>query len=220
MKKFLKSILVIAAVAAVSLTANARTSYRGFFDLAPSFIVSNTKLNNPNAEFINSPKGDFTFLISTTHGVQLNRSFFVGAGFGVNLHGDNTNDAIWVPVYAAVRWDLNISKKISPFVSCKLGYSFSSRDGFLEYVDGANENSFRNGDTTTKDGFFYQPTVGVRFRLHHHIGLNVGVTLLPTDYETELWVDTPANEFYPDGNRTEYASFRCLNLGFTIGIEF
>ena len=208
MKKSIKTLFIIAAIAASTLTASARTSYRGFAEVDPAISISYSQPNKLDLKFADS-FATASALISTTHGVQLNRSIFVGAGVGINIIDD---ESFFFPIYAAARWELNITSKVTPFVSCKLGVCFGSRDATHNnhFITSSGEDLWM--DPYSRYSFFYyQPTVGVRFRLHHHIGLNVGFTLIPTSYEIRGGYD---EEQY------EGATFNCLNLGLNIGLDF
>ena len=168
-----------------------------------------------------SPCG-YTIDIGTTHGAQINRHFFVGAGAGFILGktttepsekgGGNIEDGsfelnLYVPVYLAARYDLNIVRKVSPFISFKAGYLY----GISEYGEYNIPGS--SGESLADSGFFFQPTVGVRIRLHHHVGLNLGLTLFPMKYKTE-------ENSYSSNYSDIRASYTRYNLGLNIGIDF
>lgn len=221
MNKSIKTLLAFAAIAAMSLTASARTSYRGFVDFDPSIAVSYSSVSPSELKLEEKP-ADLSILFSTTHGVQLNRHFFVGAGAGFILgktsiddpyedrYGERNSELnLYVPIYLAARYDLNITRKVSPFISFKAGYLY----GITNYGEYNIPGS--SGDSLADSGFFFQPTVGVRIRLHHHVGLNLGLTLFPMKYKTE------DNSSDNDSNYSDIrASYTRYNLGLNIGIDF
>ena len=154
MKQLFKSIIAFAAIVAMSFTVSARTSYRGFVDFDPTIAVSYSSVSPSDLKLDYKP-ADLSILFSTTHGVQINRHFFVGAGAGFILGktttepsekgGGNIEDGsfelnLYVPVYLAARYDLNIVRKVSPFISFKAGYLY----GISEYGE-YNIPHCRNG---------------------------------------------------------------------------
>ena len=221
MKQLFKSIIAFAAIVAMSFTVSARTSYRGFVDFDPTIAVSYSSVSPSDLKLDYKP-ADLSILFSTTHGVQINRHFFVGAGAGFILGkpttepsakgGGNIEDGsfelnLYVPVYLAARYDLNIVRKVSPFISFKAGYLY----GISEYGEYNIPGS--SGESLADSGFFFQPTVGVRIRLHHHVGLNLGLTLFPMKYKTE-------ENSYSSNYSDIRASYTRYNLGLNIGIDF
>ena len=221
MKQLFKSIIAFAAIVAMSFTVSARTSYRGFVDFDPTIAVSYSSVSPSDLKLDYKP-ADLSILFSTTHGVQINRHFFVGAGAGFRLGktttepsekgGGNIEDGsfelnLYVPVYLAARYDLNIVRKVSPFISFKAGYLY----GISEYGEYNIPGS--SGESLADSGFFFQPTVGVRIRLHHHVGLNRGLTLFPMKYKTE-------ENSYSSNYSDIRASYTRYNLGLNIGIDF
>ena len=221
MKQLFKSIIAFAAIVAMPFTVSARTSYRGFVDFDPTIAVSYSSVSPSDLKLDYKP-ADLSILFSTTHGVQINRHFFVGAGAGFILGktttepsekgGGNIEDGsfelnLCVPVYLAARYDLNIVRKVSPFISFKAGYLY----GISEYGEYNIPGS--SGESLADSGFFFQPTVGVRIRLHHHVGLNLGLTLFPMKYKTE-------ENSYSSNYSDIRASYTRYNLGLDIGIDF
>ncbi len=113
--------------------------YRGFF--GESYIFGSGEYEE-----------DRNFIF-TSHGVQLNPFFYVGAGVGVNYWV--TSEAWSVPVFANLRSELHMSfrKNVSPYVDTKIGYSFAD-----------------------VEGFYFNPSVGCHFYFgHSKVGLGVGV---------------------------------------------
>ena len=223
MKKIFKNFFAVSAITAVSFTASARTSYRGFVDFDPTVSITYGSVSPSELSLYDKPTC-FTGLLSTTHGMQINRHLFVGVGVGIlfdNLKSKNasglpdddqqrsTLDFLF-PAFLTVRYDLNVARKISPFVSFKIGYISRLTD---EAVFGT---SFSNSDywdveLKSDSGIWFQPTIGVRFRLGHHNGLNLGLTMMPTHYKTD------SRSHYD--SLTE-ATFSRYNLGLNIGIDF
>lgn len=226
MKRLIKSILTVAAITALSLSATARTSYRGFVDIDPTIAISYSSLSfSDGAEYLSEyyslykKPADFGINVTSTHGVQLNRHFFVGAGLGLMMqfssgtrNGDfdskydsETELSLSAPVFAAFRWDMDIAAKVTPFVSCKLGYIVKiNKSGTINIVD---EEGHRYGPPSLADGgFYYQPTLGVRFRMNRNLGFNLGLTLYPSYFKATDYNDS--------------ASYTRLNFGLNLGLDF
>lgn len=123
-----------------------RLGYKGFVDLG--YSVGFGDYSADRAEF------------STTHGVQINKYIFAGAGVGVNYFYDN--EKVGVPIYVDARYTA-LDKRITPFVEAKVGYAV--------------------GDV---DGVYASPSVGCRFRMGNKSAFNVsvGYTLFTTEVTT------------------------------------
>lgn len=81
MKLSLKAILAVAAIATMTLTSSARTSYRGFLDIDPTIAISYSSVK-PSELSLSEKPNDLAVAFSTTHGVQISRRFFIGLGAG------------------------------------------------------------------------------------------------------------------------------------------
>lgn len=115
-----------------------------------------------------------TFGMNVTGGYQLFPYLFAGVGFGgytslyhynsvyryVNngyteyedMYDDSLFHSIYLPVYADVRWTLDIHRKVTPFVDMKIGYQFAVTVSDTYEVDMEGVG-----------GFYFMPTVGFRF---------------------------------------------------------
>lgn len=211
MKKTFKAFLVIAAITATALNMSAiKPSYRGFAEASIAY--------GPSSSDYGDDSDALPLNFATSHGLQLNRSFFVGAGLGLNeIIRNGSNTFAQLALFLDGRWDLNVAKKVSPFVDLRLGYAsnFDSEDfGVFK------SNPYSVGESVSGSGyigqvpcnqFYFQPTVGVRFRLHHHIGLNVGVT-----YFTIKRIDVIAD----NGIITDIKTWNRNHIGLIIGVDF
>lgn len=235
MKKSIKTFFVITAIAVSTLNASAvKPSYRGFTECGityGSFPSDYAKALSVHNSYYNEYEGEAcsAFNFATSHGVQLNRMFFVGAGIGVNniiKHDGNTDDYD-VPDYFAQfaifldgRWDMNLTKKVSPFFDLRLGIATNfDTDDFNIF----QSNPYKVGEETTTqwqwqgfnqqpcNQFYFQPTIGVRFRLHHHLGLNIGLT-----YFTRKRVDVIFDHTTITDIKTMYKN----QFGIIIGLDF
>ena len=214
MKKSIKTLFLIAAIAASTLTASAiKPSYRGFVDFGGALLVGNSDVD-PSALSIETGATDYNLMFSTTHGVQINRSFFVGVGLAgiisnsANFMTDESgrmceasyNKNYNIPVYLSGRWDMNIARKVSPFVSLNLGYNINSTN--------------TDGDAST---LFIQPSAGIRIRLHHHVGFNIGLTFYSSKFKTGVY-DGRIN--WNDKWLYSEATYSRYNFGLNIGLDF
>lgn len=206
-----KRILCTALAAGFLFSASA-LSYRGFLDLqvgvgtgdattfaSPEYFVGYTEIS-PNVGFG----------ISTTHGVQVLPCLYAGVGVGGyalfatadgynrdGYHylsydgGDTQFIGMSLPVYLDIRYDLNIRKKVTPYVDVKIGYSAavnvkSSDDDIWMvetdplYFTGSSyhySSGSKSGLTCKpSSGMYFQPSVGLRFRTGRHGGFNLGVS--------------------------------------------
>lgn len=224
MKKSFKAFLAIAAIAAMSFTASARTSYRGFVSFDPALAISYSSVSPSDLSISSEAKATmFAGEVSTTHGVQINRHVFVGAGVGIQFSCNrpdfyNSNQYIidydeytlHVPIYVAARYDLDIARKVTPFVSCKLGYSLGIP------VNGAYNIIGSSGDSLSDNGLYFQPTIGIRFRVGHHFGINLGLTLYPSYYKTSY-----GSDYIDSYELTDIqATYHRYNFGLNIGFDF
>lgn len=182
MKKLL--LLLLAFVATLNVSAK---SYRGFVDFMYGRSPYNLRVTD---RWGNDKEFPTSWGLYTTHGAQLNNCFFVGGGIGwyesrlsESLgEGFLSSGAMMFAPYASTRWDLNICKVFTPYASVDLGCQF--------------------GDFT---GVYFKSTVGVRFRCHSLIGINVGLSYNPVMPE----------EYFVDGDWAgcKYGRMLMLNLG-------
>lgn len=91
---------------------------------------------------------------STTHGIQLNEKYFIGAGIGFNTTVGNYDLHDYIPLYSEFRVDFK-NKNISPFVDARGGYAIV-----------IEENR----------GFYSNVSLGLRLK---RLSLSVGVETSP-----------------------------------------
>jgi hypothetical protein len=117
--------------------------------------------------------GKLTGLLSTVHGVRLNKTFSVGAGLGITTAG-----GLWItPVFGHLKMNLlGKNKKNKLFGELNYGWAFAGSSYF--------ENEFMTETTSCRR--YLQPSIG--YSIHYHdmrIGVLVGVQAikLNTRYE-------------------------------------
>ena len=109
--------------------------YRGCVDLGGFFGLNNTFDSYA------------AFMLSTSHGYQINPYFYFGVGIGVNVykyHSSYTwteleDTDTFIPFYVDFRVFPIGRKRVTPFVGMKLGYSVSTME---EVEDGGNFGAF------------------------------------------------------------------------------
>lgn len=128
-----KTIIVLLLILVCSLTEvmgrNPERGYRGFVESESLFV--------PNLGFLAGDGGgsDFWTGFSTTHGYQINRYLFVGAGMSClwvfnDIDYDTDKPKIkYMPIFADVRTDLRFGR-FTPFVDLRMGYNLLRHGAF------------------------------------------------------------------------------------------
>ena len=189
----MKKHLLLSAALMLSISSFAQ-SYRGMLDIYGGFI-------NPGKENLSAPGMQFESkpfmggLFTTSHGAQITPFLFIGAGGGVNLQfgqfncvsptefatDDNFNDlyAVTIPAFLDARWDLDVRKKVTPFVDVKVGYQLRVGDGLelsRPYGGYGTNSPYDEYWLDSQSSVYFQPTVGVRFKGGRRTGFNLGVS--------------------------------------------
>lgn len=135
----MKKIVFFLTISLFTVLCNAQ-SYKGFIEGGRTFFTGLQGSEYHTTDFM------------TTHGVQFNR-LFVGAGAGVRW-GDATS---WLAVYANARYNLT-SRKVTPFVDAKVGYTFIDMKGFYTCPGvGVSWDFCRFTSIYFKVGYTYNP---------------------------------------------------------------
>ena len=138
--------------------------------------------------------GDGLVSVSSTHGYQFNPYFFLGVGVGVNYHFNWST--VFIPVYADARGYF-MNNDIAPFIGLKVGYSV---------FDGM--------------GFYFNPSVGVRFIATSKLGLNlsIGYNMQRTDITFRQYYYNPRTH---DSYVNSYDERNTIGgVMFKLGFEF
>lgn len=194
----MKRIIIILHILLLALTLNARQpqrGYRGFLEWNNS--VRSEELATWNGSGISGSYRESFFFTgaSTSHGYQINRMFFVGAGIGMEY---NQKWDMWLaPLFAQGRLDLQL-EKFTPYVDVRLGYNLSQGGGV-----------------------YFSPTVGYRFNWGRKMGVNIGIGLSLVDfkidkYEGSLDFDNGFYEIYYAGTYHKAKPY----FSFRVGIDF
>lgn len=111
----------------------------------------------------------YTWGFNVSLGYQLTHQIFIGGGIGERVFNvgvtadDNeklSSNGGYFPIFAEVRWDQNLEKKITPFADLKLGYQFGAG----------------NGDVRAHGSVFLEPTLGARFKIVNRVNICVGAS--------------------------------------------
>ena len=190
-------------------------SYRGMFDLSAGISPSGEKkIQTPSFDV----KPNIGGVFSMSHGCQITRYLFAGLGAGVccewvdipktNAVTDVYNGTlISFPVFLDLRWDLDIRRKITPFVDFKIGYQFCIEDSDNDYEFSQNGRNYSVGP---KKSMYFQPTAGVRFKGGRRTGFNLGISYIPV----------LKRKVYDYENGLDIASFNDDLLMLNIGFDF
>ncbi len=205
MKKVIISAL-IAFLTAISVSAQ---SYRGYGTLGLA-LCKGDKGCTPG------------FNLSTTHGIQLNPHFFVGAGgeyFYCEIdNSHNETSVTFVGVYGTIRYDLALTRKCSPFVSVDLGGRVWSD------LDADSFHSYNNNNTGTTDisKFLFNLNFGVRIKTGHRTGVTLGFKYTPFKINGSCQIRN--GDYYSDNYKevidAHTYSVSAFAMAFLVGFEF
>lgn len=129
---------------------------------------------------------------STTHGIQLNEKYFIGAGFGFNTTVGNYDGHDYIPLFSEFRVDF-LSKNISPFVDVRGGYAIV-----------IEENR----------GFYANVSCGLRLK---RFSVSLGVDSSPGLKESD---EVDLSRYMEDPNDENRFPSRIWNLNTRISFEF
>ena len=127
--------------------------------------------------------------MTMSHGYQVVPWFYVGLGVGIHYWEDM--DFGNIPLFADFRADF-LESSVTPFLDLKIGYAF-----------GLNDND---------NGFYCNPSVGVRFAVSSSYGINVGL-----GYEVQMC------KIYYFSYLGDYYGWKVENLGgisLKVGMDF
>lgn len=221
----MKRILVALSLVVAVFTMSAQ-SYRGFIDLFGGIATGSGHTVETGVGSFSDLKPNYGFGLSTSHGCQITPWGFVGIGVGAYTTVDHSvvNDGfeddvtgvygIYIPISLDLRWDMNIRKKVTPFVDLKIGYQMVVDGTDDEYGEGElwGDGSPKHLHFESLPGFYFQPTVGVRFRMGKKSGFNLGITYNPTVRKRIYAFDRDGGARI--GEKDFTSGVAMLNLGF------
>lgn len=178
----MKKYLLILSLLILPFTVNAQ-GFKGFIDIyGGTFFGSGYSLTPAHNLGFHNIKTDLTFGLNVTEGYQFTPFLFAGIGFGGyttltgytdDHYGDRMSDfnALYFPIFADARWNLNLNSRITPFVDVKIGYQLGFK---LNSGELYNWSSDESSNVKYKNGVYFQPSVGVRFG-NPKAGFNLGI---------------------------------------------
>lgn len=138
--------LIMLVVVAESSAREPQCGYRGFIEWDNSFGKGDW-FSSADGE---SKHEDLLFIgLSTSHGYQINRHSYLGAGFMLSLGFP----CMMLPIFADYRYDISFGK-FTPYADARIGYSIS---------DGGS--------------VYFSPTVGYRVNWGRKANFNIGIGL-------------------------------------------
>ena len=205
MKKLIISLLTVILF---STTASAVT-YRGFVDAGVGIITGD------DCSSIISP------YCSTTHGIQINPHLFVGVGMNVidllEMSFDNGDDVYFdymlsLSPYLALRYDVNVIKRWSPFIECGIGKRI-----YTKYGSEFNDNE-RHMDDLGLSSLFINPKIGIRLKVSTRCAFNFAISYVPykfnMTYTKRDWNMSHDSWNIITVNKAKKTNYITFNLGF------
>jgi hypothetical protein len=160
--------------------------------------------------------GKMYFSYQSINGWQFNKHTYIAPGFGIELsgkngtmvnEGTNTTTNLMIPLFGEIRYSF-LSKKVSPFISQKTGYSF--------YLPGPKPSS------TIVGGAMMQTQIGVKAYITRYAAVNfsVGYRLqclaVPSKFSSQFNDAVPTVPSQIDVPKTdEFYHYLTFHLGFT-----
>ena len=174
MKKTICLLLIFVASFGYSYAGNPYSfkhdkGYRGFLDYGYTIGLS---------DFKHFGRLD----LSTSHGYQFSRYFFLGVGAGYQFC--DVLEMPIIPVFVDARLNL-MDGRISPYIGLKAGYSFDIGTDNRDKFEGAGM------------GFYFVPNIGVRMVLRKNLAANLsfGYTHQIIDYiDNSILINTINND--------------------------
>ncbi len=193
--------LAIAGIFGIAALTASAVSYRGFFDIMGGVGTGGKTNVYAGSLKVTDIKAEYAFGLNTTHGCQIFPYLYAGVGVGAYsvLTGGKSYDSSYyynpsdsyvdhtiafysinIPMYVDIRWDLDIRKKITPFVDLKIGYQIGvniDESGGTGYS--YNEGGYLDTYAKPENGVYFMPTIGARFRMGRKSGFNLGICYNP-----------------------------------------
>ncbi len=205
----MKKLIICLLTLLMANTVIFATSYRGSVNFGIGGDVS-------------GEEGVFAYVplnLSTSHGLQLNRHFFAGAGLNLfyleYLEDENSyyHTNIILSPFLNFRYDVDITRKWSPFIDLRVGYNIKT-------------SGFERGYKSKLSPLFISPSIGVRFKLSSKCALNVSLSYIPYSYKSKYqryeynWIDEGEGPMWTGTEVTRSYKRNLSNVFFNFGVEF
>lgn len=151
--------------------------------------------------------GDELFVVSTSHGYQIGRYLFVGAGAA--LARLNMYQTAMYDFFVDLRGYLN-NAQWTPYSGLKIGYSpFTTRNN-------GPYKRFATGDCTRQHGIFVSPSLGVTVALTPKVGIFFSVS---DNIQLGRFYSDPDLTITPNNAQTAATDAHFVNsLSFSVGV--
>lgn len=204
----MRRILLIASLMLLFIAPYAgAVKYRGFVDLSLGATLTQSKPDIvKNTDFGIADDIRFAWGVTTSHGAQIFRNLYVGAGTGVIMQGVKSG---MVPIFADIRCDLFSRHKANFFVGCRIGGSINMLSSEYDYdcyeysdyeIGGYNQEVYY---IKGRGGFFIQPSIGFRRRNKNGKGFGMSLSYMPVHYEAGRYASPTFGSYYPDSSYLE-----------------
>ena len=162
--------------------------YRGLFETGVVYKSQKQRIYR-GTERTGLEEGQAVIELGTTHGVQINKFLFLGGGANLNLQFDDYETLQSCNIFGAIRYDLLLEKKWSPFVNIKIGYSIKQYDCESSLISTEGNLLLREYDYIGYDPLvtdkvellplYFNISLGTRLRLSSKCGLNLSLNYSP-----------------------------------------
>lgn len=194
MKRTILFVLTIISVCILSEARQPQRGYRGFFEWSSSLRSHKFGTFDIDGNIYTYRENTFYSGIATSHGYQINRKFFAGAGLEMEKCSNLGN---WIAaLFVQGRIDLEFGK-FTPFGDLRVGVNLA--EGTAAYIS---------------------PTIGYRFNWGRKMGINLGAGLTLAGYKAEHYEGTWTG---PDSFEMHYINTRHHirpYFSFRLGIDF
>lgn len=195
MKKTIAIILTVITVCSV-YASEPRRGYRGFYEW-DNYFGSMPYFDHSTGQ----EEKDLQWILgwSTTHGCQIDKHVFVGAGLLVGFGVPSLECTL--PVFFDFRYDHSFDK-FRPFGDLRIGY-----------------------DLTDGGGIYFSPTIGHRFNWGRKLGLNLGIGLMLRGRTSDVYRLDIVQDTYPGKTDLEIVNlgrkhYTDTFFTFRVGIDF
>jgi small nuclear ribonucleoprotein (snRNP)-like protein len=207
------------------------SGYKGFFDAG--YTMKMGDLSTSRIE------------VSTSHGYQINPSFFAGFGFGVNLYSngfyndsiaaghkegghrdvvvkgtensvDSLNISATLPIFVDVRYNFIPEGQVIPFAGLKTGYSLGLVSTKKEGLNGEGQMQKKMETKVEGVGFYVAPSIGAKFVISPLFAINLSLSYSMQMFDSSRIEGPDAN----GQNKLIIAKKNNGGISLKIGIEF
>ena len=119
-----------------------------------------------------------------------------------------------IPVFLDLRLDLDVRRKVSPYLDMKIGYQFGSTLNKNRVCSNRNCSYLIRPES----GMYLHPSIGLRFRVNDRYAINFGFSY---DVDIKRKLIDPKS-FGPESSYDTniLSSMRCKAFAFNVGFDF